>query len=363
MIQTSHLSDAQLVTEVKRLVRCDHDTVARLIVHLAEMDGRTIHLAAGYPSLYKYCLGELRLCEYEAYNRIEVARAGRAFPRLFSLLEDGSLTLTSAQLLARRLTAENQDELLSEAVGRRKREVQELLARHFPKPDAKPTVRKLPQPNQMAARPEAESLPLTDGPAVNAREESPVCTPASALPSRDRPVTPLAPDRYRVTFTADAETCAMLELAKDMLRHTVPSGDTAEVMKRALKTLVEDLTRKKFAATEAPRKGRGTAAHSRYIPASVKRTVWIRDGGRCAFVASTGRRCEERGFLEFHHVESYAKGGQATPENIQLRCRAHNAYEADLEFGPRTTTRSGPSTPPRPAAVMSREAPGVFLPA
>jgi hypothetical protein len=159
-----------------------------------------------------------------------------------------------------------------------------------------------------------------------------------------------------VTFTADAETCTMLELAKDMLRHALPSGDMAEVMRRAFKTLVDDLTRKKFAATEAPRKSRSTAVHSRYIPAPVKRAVWIRDGGRCAFVASTGRRCEERGFVEFHHVESYAKGGKPTPENIQLRCRAHNAYEADLEFGPRTATRSGPSTPPRLMRAARQEA-------
>jgi hypothetical protein len=38
-------------------------------------------------------------------------------------------------------------------------------------------------------------------------------------------------------------------------------------------------------------------------------------------------------FLEFHHVEPYAVGGQATPENIELRCRAHNWYEAQLFFG------------------------------
>jgi len=27
--------------------------------------------------------------------------------------------------------------------------------------------------------------------------------------------------------------------------------------------------------------------------------------------------------------------GEPTVENIQLRCRAHNAYEADLYYGPR----------------------------
>jgi uncharacterized protein (TIGR03435 family) len=64
----------------------------------------------------------------------------------------------------------------------------------------------------------------------------------------------------------------------------------------------------------------------------VKRDVWRRDEGQCAFVGRNGR-CTERGFLEFHHVQPFAAGGAATSANIQLRCRAHNAYEASLFFG------------------------------
>jgi hypothetical protein len=67
----------------------------------------------------------------------------------------------------------------------------------------------------------------------------------------------------------------------------------------------------------------------------VKRAVWLRDGGRCAFVASAGRRCNERAFLEFHHREPYAIGGEAAVANISLRCRQHNAYEGQLAFGTR----------------------------
>jgi hypothetical protein len=150
-------------------------------------------------------------------------------------------------------------------------------------------------------------------------------------------VTPLSLDRYRVTFTATAETCEMLARAKEMLWHAVPSGDTAEIMRRALQALLDDLARTRFAATTRPRPGgRPAEEGSRHIPAEVKRAVWLRDGGRCAFVGSTGRRrCEERSAVEFHHVRAWAHGGPATVENIQLRCWAHNAYEADLEFGRR----------------------------
>ncbi|MGH2453910.1 MAG: HNH endonuclease [bacterium] len=175
-------------------------------------------------------------------------------------------------------------------------------------------------------------------------------------------------------FTASAETVKKLRLAQELLRHQIPDGDPAAIFDRALTALLDTLARRKLAATERPRVGRGTAPRSRHIPAAVRRAVWRRDGGCCAFVSRQGRRCAEGGFLEFHHIAPYAAGGEATADNIQLRCRAHNGYEAELYFGPRhpervketrasylapngqprwrpglgivTTTRSGPSSEP-----------------
>ena len=97
--------------------------------------------------------------------------------------------------------------------------------------------------------------------------------------------------------------------------------------------LIDDVARTKLAATDRPRRSGPTAPGSRHIPAGVKRAVWARDGGRCAFVGTSGR-CAEAGFLEFHHVVPYAAGGSATVENLQLRCTAHNKYEAEYFFGP-----------------------------
>ena len=61
--------------------------------------------------------------------------------------------------------------------------------------------------------------------------------------------------------------------------------------------------------------------------------MWLRDLGRCAFIGESGRRCDERAFLEFHHLKPYATGGDPTPENIHFRCRQHNQYEARAYFG------------------------------
>jgi hypothetical protein len=84
-----------------------------------------------------------------------------------------------------------------------------------------------------------------------------------------------------------------------MLSHAVPNGDDAAVLDRALTALLVELAKKKFADTR-PRKSRGCADDSD-ISAAVKRVVWVRDRGRCTYVGSSGHRCEERRFVQFHH--------------------------------------------------------------
>ena len=226
------------------------------------------------------------------------------------------------------------------------------MARVAPRPDVPAAVRKLPT-----------SAPLSfdagaAGSSGSAAQTGGLVGPVPPVPRAARSlVVPLAPERYQFTFTGDRETREMLEMAKDVLRHTLPEGDTAAVMKLALKALLEEQARRRFAATEQPGASRGgpSRARSRHIPAAVKRVVWIRDRGQCAFVGSGGRRCSERGAQEFAHVFiSYAKGGEATPENIQLRCRAHNAHEAEVEFGER---RPGGEWDVRDAAMVALRVP------
>src|SRR5262249_32618179 len=95
---------------------------------------------------------------------------------------------------------------------------------------------------------------------------------------------------------------------------------------------VDHYMKRKFAATNRPGPSRGST-DPRHIPAAVKREVHERDQGRCTFVSEGGKRCESRRFLEFDHDVPVANGGEASVENIGLRCRAHNQLEAERAFG------------------------------
>lgn len=382
----SQLSDAELVDEVEKLARSERRTTALLVAHLAELDARRLHLRAGYPSLFVYCTQVLRLSEGGAYNRIEAARAALKYPVVLELLSEGALNVATLRLLSPHLTASNHVDLLAEASNKTKREVQALLARRFPQPDVAASVRKLPSAAASPRTVAASSVPCIEGPgasfggcetadgpgivagppmmhgrpmmaaeAASERASEPTSESTSgpssagvaglrptepcgsssvAPPRRPQLITPLSTDRYQIRFTAGPATCEKLRLAQDLLRHAVPDGDPAEIFDRALTALLDDLARKKLGATDKPRRPRGQPPASRSIPAHVKRAVVARDRGQCAFPAN-GRTCGARAFLEFHHVVPYARGGTATEGNIQLRCRAHNDYEAELDFGRR----------------------------
>jgi hypothetical protein len=62
-------------------------------------------------------------------------------------------------------------------------------------------------------------VPVTSVPSESALLMAP--TP----PARRPVVSPLAPDRYELRFTASAKTREKLRQAQDLLRHAVPSGD------------------------------------------------------------------------------------------------------------------------------------------
>jgi 5-methylcytosine-specific restriction endonuclease McrA len=358
----NNLTDRDLIAEVKRLAQVERESTAALIASLAEMDARRLYLGEGCSSLFVYCTQVLHLSEHAAYGRIEAARAIRRFPIILERLERGELTLTAVSLLRPHLTDANCGELLEAASHKSKREVERLVAEIAPHPDAPAIVRKLParvpstaERSTQGAVAEVTATASTvrdpvrpasvddSSPAPAAASEfaldataSRAAPAAASVPSRRACplVTPVAPERYKVQFTIDQKTHDKLRRAQDLLRHVVPNGDPAEILDRALTLLIEQLEKAKIASATRAGRQRPLAPESRRVPAAVRRIVWARDEGRCAFVGGEGR-CRETAFLEFHHVTPYARGGKATADQIQLRCRAHNQYEAVEAFGPR----------------------------
>ncbi len=255
-----------------------------------------------------------------------------------------------------------------------------------------------------------DGQPASDQSAAHVKEEIGVLPAEPGPVSLPRPaksrLAPLSPRRYDLHVTVDEETYLAIKQLQDLQRHQIRNGDLARIIKDSVLDRLERVEREKLGPTKGPRTARkqeswiaeaktatavsvaeearaaGAAATevdpgeravvqkgpiapaavetesiapgrskvtSRHIPAAVKREVWKRDQGRCAFVSRSGRRCSSKARLEFHHVHAYALGGPGTVENIALRCRTHNAYEGVALFGEKNLVRSG--TNPRESAA------------
>src|SRR5688572_19912559 len=341
LASATSLSNQDLLDRLVVLAGNERHASVELVAHLVALDARpSLYEGLGYGSLFEYCTAVLRLSEDATCTRTAVAGACRRFPVILDLLATGATNLTNIRRLAGKLTPANHEAILARAIHRTREEIEVLLRELDPLPDLRSSARKVPAPAGAGSPSPAPAhvpsqgaigLPLSQGAA-----------PVAFAPPVPRPVVrPSAPPRYHVKFTIGEETHRKLRRVQTLLRREIPDGDPGAIFDRALAVLLEKVEKRKLGATANPRPrpsirpgtDNPAARPSRHIPSEVKRAVSKRDADQCAFVSCEGRRCTQRAFLEFHHVQPFAQQGPTTVENISLRCRAHNVYESELVFG------------------------------
>lgn len=347
------LKDAELISELKFMVDKEKRNLAALLIHLAEYDMRRLFRDAGYPSLFAYCVKSLGYDENTAYRLITAGRVIKHYPAACPLVASGDLTLTAILVLSPVLTDENNERLLSQVKGKSRRELETIVAGISPQPGRPDFI----QPYQIA--PEgwmksagaAPNCVLADPGGDNRGDEArPVPILLEAAEPRDwQAVIPLSLERVRIGFDAAIGLLQLLDRAKKVLNHKYPDGKIEDIMRDALELLLDrrDPERKyakKFAEPgiiEAPNEQEPMEPRflrawkaGRYIPASVKRSVWQRDDGRCSFRFEEGNICGSKEGLEFDHVRPFAKGGRSeSARNIRLLCRLHNRMASEFVFG------------------------------
>ena len=403
------VGNAELVAGLSKLVQQSNSLTAQVLAHLVELDERRLHLELGFSSLFAYCVEGLGMSEGTAGRRVAAARVCRRFPEVFERIARGELHLCALCALAPHLDEQNAAALFDASKDKTRRQIEELLAARFPRPDVREQIRRLPSRAQGLTRFAArEGMSGTIEQALPPSwEREAVCEPqrgaatsaspeiagiaarygvarpeiVTELPRRPRPRTrelePLSADRFGVHFTADAELRELIERARALASHRIPNGDLAGLMKLMAASFVKQEEKRRFgigvnrrrasgevkasggevkasgalepltppdgapvlsstseAATHVARPTpSGSGKHSRYLRVRVRREIHARDGGQCAFVSADGRRCNARGFIQFDHVDPFARNGSSDTPNLRLLCKAHNLLHARKCFG------------------------------
>jgi len=300
------------------------------------------------------------MSEGSAGRRVAAARVCRRFPEAFERIARGELHLCALCALAPLLNETNAAELFEACTGKTRRQIEQLLAARFPRPDVREQIRRLPPPRHVQV--EAVSLLPPPGAleplealdvarsveepnsraadpeiAAVATNSAPPSVPARALGARPRPrgreLEPLSAERFGVHFTADAELRELIERARALASHRISNGDLAGLMKLVLASFVKQEEKRRFGIGKRPRRARSEAKlasgaepasppggasapqrtfepptsaarprhlerRTRHVCAQVRREIHARDGGQCAFVSRDGRRCNATALLE-----------------------------------------------------------------
>ncbi len=294
-------------------------------------------------SLASTALSVLHLREGAAGRRIAAMRVLRRLPRLAEALRDGRLSLSTVTLLGPVLTEENREEVVARAAYLTKAETEHLVFSLQPRTAPKEGLRLLSLSS--AALP-SETPPSQQEPSALTNPPDRGCSPAPEPPRRASRATlePVSADTYSLRATVDSAFKKDLDQLKALLAHKFPDGDLGAVLRVAVQCALEKHGKRKGAvepsrtrknpqpkeraADEKPR-----PAPREPIPAAVRREVWKRDGGQCAWRSEDGHRCGSTWKLELDHIVPAALGGPSTVDNLRLCCRTHNQLHADQVFG------------------------------
>ena len=378
--QLKNIPDDALIKNLEALSLRESKTTLELLLQLIELEERRLHSALGFSSLFAYCREKLKYSEGAANRRIKAARCIRDYPKVYQLLKERHVSLSTVCIFSAVLTAENQDRLLEEVSGLGQAEVEQVAAKYrAPTERARDVVRVVGVVGKSPALPPV--LPPILPPEPVAPSGAPLFgsgerpfpsgveagTPlAEALPrassgaflENNSKASPQEGTRCEVTkrysFSAGERFEEALSGMRTLLSNKHPRGaGLEELFLEAMSFYLKahEVKVKKVPVGAGKVKAKGCAkerdneaaalaksepaagAPSRHIPVSVKAAVYRRDQSCCTFVGSDGRRCGSTWGVQLDHILPFALGGESTESNLRLLCARHNGYQAERVYG------------------------------
>ena len=274
----SYLTDTVLIADTRNLVRKEKELTLKILIHLKEIETRKLYSLYNQPSLFEFCVHELKFSEQESFLRITAMRLIKSSPTIEKKIEQGKINITQAS------------------------EIQRHLQRQ-------------PQEN----RSEEKTLELIDtceGKSVKETKVILQILEGKKAPAKNLKISP--------------ELAEKMNLVKKELGLY---GDEEVLNVLCDKFLKERAAkREKEASTQPSTIRKPQDPKARILTAALKRKIHSRAGSRCEILSAiTGERCPETSRLEYHHIVPFSVGGQTTEENLLLICSNHHA-RVGIEF-------------------------------
>lgn len=269
----------ELHVKVVRLAKDFLHTEGEILTVLMEMQQRRSFAELNYANIFDYCERALHLSRAQAYYFKTVAEKSVTVPELKEAIDQGELTLSEARRIVSVITPENSGEWINKAKDLSQVELERAVTEVNPRKHVNEHVR------------------------------------------------PVAKEVSELKCAIDPKTEENLAVLKDLLSQKLGKAATlSEVIGWTAEVTREKMDPERKARRSSSRKvssgKQKTGRHA--IAAVVKHQVVREQGFQCSFVDENERRCEQKRWLQFHHVKAVANGGLNTPSNLKILCSQHH---------------------------------------
>lgn len=296
-------SNEQLVENLKKLIQQERSLLSELLLNIKEIDRRKFFLDFGYPNLFEYLTKEMGYSAGAAHRRIDAARLLSEIPALSEKIEAGKIHLNQISILQKAvrqsrsaghpISTSQKQSALDLIADKNQQQTEQLVAEHF----------------------DLEIKAATKQ-------------------------TCQADESVRIELTLSKEQFTKLQKAKELLSHSVPTGDLASLLEYLSDKVIQQKTRSRTSTVEvktgipdyelprtAENKRRKMSAVSpRTIPATIRKNLF-RDQNCCQYRDNkTDKQCSSRWQLQVDHIQPVWAGGSNHPSNLRLLCGAHNRH-------------------------------------
>jgi beta-galactosidase beta subunit len=365
-------TDSELISELKDLVAKERKLQVQILHYLRIIENRKIYLALGFPSLFAFLIEEIGYSEATTYRRIQAMRLIQDMPEVEEKLEKGTLSLSVASQFQGFLKKENHKRKLTQKPKLSPQEKKDLLIK-VEGTSVKKCEQKLIEINPELVIPKEKTKPITQEKTlvqftVN-KELMRKIERLKHLTSHQNPegkyeilmeklvenvLNKLDPNRSEQRrnksgkenspTTQKAPSPGPVRNKQENSVHWTEANCALASPKRASikwgERLQDSRPNRPNQSVPSPqplspweREKTSTLKVNRYIPSKLRDQIWVRDQGRCQFKNSkTKKICGSKDFLEIDHKYPFGLGGEHQEDNLQLRCKAHNQYQAQLVF-------------------------------
>lgn len=289
-----HLSNIELDQEFAIVVKTERKITHEVLIFIQEINRRSLHLSLGYDSLRSYLIQRHRYSEGAAGRRISAMQILTSVPEIKEKIIEGSLNLTQLAVAQsaiyqtqkrdhRKISNEEKANLLTSLENKTGDETKAEIANTL----------------QIEIQ---EKKPITYGKG----------------------------DTAYLNIKLTKQELGLIQETLSLMSHQ------AKDPKELLLLLCKKVVRIKKQPTQSAASAKESRANiaqvrSRHITSQTRRFVFTRDHFMRQFRGEDGRVCGSTKLLQPHHILAFAKGGLNLPDNLSLRCRTHNLFEAEKD--------------------------------